>query len=341
MISAALQQLAIVSWMTTLAVLLVALVRAPLRGTLGARAAYGVWLAVPASALALALPRAGRPTAGGALGPDIFGWMGARMDAAVAAIHLSRPLAVAACLVWALGAACALACMVLRQRSFGRSLGTLVQSPDGTWRSRRVAEPMLVGALRPRVLVPLDFERRYDVEERELVLAHERAHLRRGDALVNALGAVWLCVFWFNPVMFWAMRLLRFDQDLACDAAVLAAAGRDRRGRYARALLKAQLESEAASSLPLACHWHSTHPLHRRIAALRRPVAGRMRHAIGILCVATLVGSITLTAHAVGLARQTSRPGASQAAPSIAAAPTVHASGKVCPLSRHRLSARR
>ncbi|MDE2052238.1 MAG: hypothetical protein KGJ72_14600, partial [Gammaproteobacteria bacterium] len=130
--------------------------------------------------------------------------------------------------------------------------------PDGTWRSRRVTEPMLIGALRPKVLVPLDFEVRYSAEERELVLAHERTHMRRGDTLVNAFGAAWLCVFWFNPLMYWAMRLLRFDQDLACDAAVLAAAGKGRRGRYAEALLKAQLAGEGALPLPLACHWRST-----------------------------------------------------------------------------------
>jgi beta-lactamase regulating signal transducer with metallopeptidase domain len=260
------------------------------------------------------------------------------MDVLAAAIGVSRPIDLAACLVWAVGAGSALGLMILRQRSFVRSLGTLSPSPDGTWRSSRVAEPMLIGALRPRVLVPVDFEQRYSVEEREFVLAHERAHMRRGDALVNAFGAAWLSVFWFNPLMFWAMRQLRLDQDLACDAAVLAAAGRGRRGRYAQALLKAQLHGETALSLPLACHWHSAHPLRRRVAALRRPVAGRLRHAIGILCVTTVVGSVTLAAHAVESARQTARPAASQAAKSIAG-PTAHA-GKVCPLSQRHVAAR-
>jgi bla regulator protein BlaR1 len=342
MSSGALQHVAMLSWVTTLAASFVALARVPLRSMLGARAAYSLWLAVPASALALVLPRADQPSGGAAAGlPDIMGWVWARVDAVVAAIHVSGPLGTMACAVWVTGAGAALAFMFLRQRAFARSLGTLVQLPDGTWRSRRVAEPMLIGALRPRVLVPLDFEQRYSVEEREFVLAHERAHMRRGDALVNAFGAGWLCVFWFNPMMFWAMNLLRFDQDLACDAAVLAAAGRGRRGRYAQALLKAQLAGETTLSLPLACHWHSAHPLQRRIAALRRPVAGRMRHGIGILCAATLVGSTTLAAHAVESARQTARPAASHATKSVAAAATAHASGKVCPLSRHVVSAHR
>lgn len=328
--AAALQSLASLSCVTTLAALLVTLVRAPLRATLGARAAYWLWIAVPASAAALALPHvARRSDETAAIAPGVFGWLWARVATLLAAIHISSALGTSICVVWTTGVCAALAFTVLRQRSFARAIGTLVPSPDGTWRSRGIAEPMLIGAWRPRVLVPLDFEQRYSAEERAFVLAHEREHMRRGDTAVNAFGAAWLCVFWFNPVMLWAVRLLRFDQDLACDAAVLAAAGRGCRGRYAEALLKAQLAGEEALALPLACHWRSVHPLRRRIAALRRPVAGRMRHAIGIFCVTTLVASVGFAAHAV-------EPALHIAPPAAAPARALHASGKVCPLSRRR-----
>ncbi|MDE2450289.1 MAG: energy transducer TonB [Gammaproteobacteria bacterium] len=340
MSSALLQHLASLSWVTTLATLFVALLRAPLRGTLGARAAYWLWLALPASALSLALPHLA-PLAGNVTtpAPDAFGWVWARVAALLAAIQVSRPVGTAACIVWLLGAGTALVWMVLRQRSFARSLGALVALPDGTWRSRAVVEPMLLGALRPRVLVPLDFEQRYSSEEREFVLAHEQAHMRRGDTLVNAFGTAWLCVFWFNPVMFWAMRLLRFDQDLAVDAAVLAAAGKAQRGRYAEALLKAQLAGEAAFPLPVACHWRSVHPLRRRIAELRRPIAGRTRHGIGILCVATLVASVSLTARAVQPASHIAQPIAPLTAVGVRPAAASHGSGKVCPIAARRAAA--
>jgi bla regulator protein blaR1 len=318
--------LACLSAATTFAALLVALARAPLRGALGARAAYWLWLAVPMSAVALVLPPIGRPGGNAAaVVPDLIGRVWAGVAAVIAAIHVSRPFAAAACAVWAAGVGTALALMIHRQRAFARSLGALEPLPDGTWRGRRVAEPMLIGALRPRVLVPLDFERHYSAEEREFVLAHERAHMRRRDTLVNAVGALWLCIFWYNPLMFWAMRLLRFDQDLACDAAVLGAAGRGRRGRYAEALLKAQLAGERALPLPLACHWGSAHPLRHRIAALGRPVPGRVRHAIGIVCAATLIASASLAARAV-------QPASIVAPPAV----TNAKAGKVCPLSLRR-----
>lgn len=333
---AVLGYLACLTAVTTFAALFVALARAPLRKTLGARAAYWLWLAMPASALALTLPHIDRAAGSAAAAvPDLVGWIWARVAVLIAAIHVSRPLAATACAVWAVGVAAALAVMVVRQRSFVRSLGALVPLPDGTWRSDEVAEPMLLGALRPRMLVPLHFERHYSAEEREFVLAHERAHLRRRDTLVNGLGALWLCVFWYNPVMFWAVRLLRFDQDLACDAAVLAAAGKGRRGRYAEALLKAQLAGEGALALPLTCHWGAAHPLRRRIAALKRPVPGRVRHALGIVCATAFVATASLAARAVQPASLFAPPVAAHAK-TTSSAVARHAGGKVCPLALRR-----
>lgn len=340
MSSAVLQNLVSLSWVTTLAALAVALARVALRGALGARAAYGLWLTVPASAVALAVPHAGQPRGPAqAVVPHVISWAWARLDALLAAMYGPGPVGAVACAVWVTGAAAAFVFMVRRQSAFARSLGTLVPAADGTWRSRGVTEPLLLGAWRPRVLVPLDFEQRFGVQERELVLAHERTHMRRGDTRVNAACTAWLCVFWFNPVMFWAMRLLRFDQDLACDAAVLALAGRGSRGRYAEALLKAQLAGEARLPLPLTCHWHSVHPLRRRIAALKRPAAGRIRHGVGIICVAMVVGSVCVAARAVEPAVRVAPSSPSSAAASPARARLAHSSNKVCPLTRHRAHA--
>src|SRR6185503_20979525 len=98
----------------------------------------------------------------------------------------------------------------------------------------------VVGALDPHVVVPSDFEARFDAEERVLVLAHEWAHLRRQDARVNALVALLQCAFWFNPLVHLAARAIRMDQELACDAAVIAQFPEARR-RYAEAMLKTQV----------------------------------------------------------------------------------------------------
>jgi beta-lactamase regulating signal transducer with metallopeptidase domain len=221
-----------------------------------------------------------------------------------------------------------LALSVHRQRAFVRSLGRLAPHPDGTWRSAAAAEPMLVGALPPRIVLPLDFDLRYSPEERDLVLAHELAHVRRGDPLANALSAACLCAFWFNPLMYWAASSLRFDQDLACDASVLDSAGTLARRRYVAALVKTQMPRSSWTAARLACHWRSAHPLTRRIALLNQPLTGRKRHVLDILLVSTLAVSASLATELL------LPPGNSSLART---AGPVH-TAQVCPLTRRRLA---
>lgn len=140
---------------------------------------------------------------------------------------------------------------------------------------------MLLGAWRTRVIVPADFETRYPKQDRLLMLAHERAHQERLDPLVNAIASIWMCVSWFNPLMYWALGRIRFDQELACDALVLSRT-RTRKKRYADALLKVQMTSDSAWHLPSGCHWQSNHPLKERIAMLKISFPSNPRRLAGV-----------------------------------------------------------
>jgi len=208
---------------------------------------------------------------------------------------------------WAVGACAMFVMMLRRQQSFARSLGTLVPDSRGFHRSGGVTAPMLVGAWNPRIVVPLDFEERYSPEERELILAHERAHLLRCDVAVNAIAAGWLCLFWFNPLIYWALDWLRIDQELASDAHVLAQRA-DARRSYADALLKTQLASESGWRVPVGCQWQSTHSLKERIVMLKRPLPGISRQLMGVACLVGLIGSGSYAAWAAQAAVDSKGP---------------------------------
>jgi beta-lactamase regulating signal transducer with metallopeptidase domain len=192
-----------------------------------------------------------------------------------------RDGAAMALFAWLAGVLGLAAWLASRQRAFVRSLGRMVVSQDGIWRSERATTPMLIGAWRPRIVVPADFEIRYPARDCQLMLAHERAHQERGDAVMNSLAAAWLCLFWFNPLMSWALGRSRFDQELACDALVVSRAASGRK-RYADALLRVQLTSEAGWRVPVGCHWQSDHPLKERIAMLKNPSPALFRRLAGI-----------------------------------------------------------
>jgi hypothetical protein len=110
-------------------------------------------------------------------------------------------------------------------------------------------------------------------------------HVRRGDLITNGMWALARCIFWFNPLVHIAARLSRFDQELACDAAVMRNHPNSRKP-YATAMLRAQIADDA---LPLGCYWRSAHPLKERIMLLKQPPARGLRRAIGRILVGTCV----------------------------------------------------
>ena len=288
---------------SSLAIVIVGALRKPLRYLVGVRAAYWQWLLVPASVLAVLVPAPVRSVR--VLAESLPHSVGAAYSAILVSANSAgasnhNPLVL---LIWLLGAFAMLAWLVRRQVGFIRSLGILTQDSDGIYRSSSILGPLLLGAWRPRIVVPTDFEERYGPEQRALVLAHERAHLVRGDAAINVFATVWLCLAWFNPLMYWALGRLRFDQELACDAVVIARSKAQRRV-YADALLKTQLANESRWLKPLGCHWQSTHPLKERIAMLKYPSPGLVRRWGGI----SFAFSLTLAGSYAAWTAQTEVP---------------------------------
>lgn len=277
---------------TSVALLLVLLLRAPLRATFGANVAYAAWLLLPLSILAVSLPAPARDV----LSP-ISTLVAPYLSTGGVTVHAAQPVGqpeVEASLpmwwlVMAVWAAGAIACALLflhRQRRYIEALGKLERDGNGIiWAQGANACPAVVGAWLPWIVLPKDFSTRYSQYEGELVIAHEHVHLRRNDSRVNALLVLLRCVYWFNPLLHWAAGKFQLDQELACDAVVLACYPNSRRA-YAGAMLKTQL---AVLGLPVGCHWQSSRSLKERILMLKKPQPGVLRRRGGIAALATVL----------------------------------------------------
>lgn len=280
-----LQVLGLSTAASSAALLLVLASRKSMRRAFGARVAYALWALVPIAAVIALFPA---PVASVASAPVIVLTAPAVFDAAPIAADIAPSFDATPWLIalWLAGVVAVLFLLARQQRNFVRMLGRLSTIGIDTLRAESTAGcPALIGALRPRVVVPSDFEERYSQTERELILAHERTHRVNGDAQINLLAAAVRCVFWFNPLVHFAASRFRFDQELACDAAVITRFPEARRS-YADAMLKTQL---ADFGLPVGCHWQSSHPLKERIAMLKQPLPGLARRALGAGIAAALV----------------------------------------------------
>lgn len=268
----------------TLALVAVLALRRTLRHRFGAGAAYALWATVPLAVLAVLVPaRSAAPTQAVAEVPALF--------AALPSAEATRSLAPALLGLWLAGAGALALLMVVRQRRFQRSIRRAPGQPTDTsaW-----ATPAVTGLLRPRIVLPLDFAARYTPDEQRLVLAHEQLHISRGDIPAQGLATLLRCVFWFHPLVHVAATRFRFDQELACDASVIARFPAARRS-YGEAMLKTQL---AGFGLPVGCHWQSSHPLKERISMLKHPLPGLRRRRLASALVATLAAGTCLAAWA-------------------------------------------
>lgn len=269
----------------TVGLVVVMLLRRPIRALFGARAAYGLWLLVPVVALAVVLPGpslAPEPTVSAPVGiaddPVAATSPLAALRFAVVEMTPTRPPSIPnprdfadpLISVWFLGMIVFAGLLALRQGRFLSGLGPLRVEHRSDGRVYHAAHPgigpALVGALMPRVILPGDFSDRFSPEEQAVVVAHERIHLTGGDAQINFAAVVIQSMFWFHPLVHIGARMMRIDQELACDETVVARFP-DARRLYAGAMLKVQL---AAPPLPLGCHWPTggVSPLRQRIGRL-------------------------------------------------------------------------
>ena len=274
----------------SVAILVVLLLRRPLRSAFGAEVAYAFWLLVPATTLAAFLP-ARQIFVDGPVMTDTQAAAARAVETAVDAASpaVTTQLAQIALPnieptrlllgIWLAGVIASLLFLFAGQCRFMRNAAN--------------AGPAVVGVVRPRIVLPADFDQRYTPAERDLVIAHERAHIEAFDAQINAVAALVQCLNWFNPLVHIARAALRIDQELACDARVMAGHANAKR-IYAEAMLKTQL---AAHAIPLGCQWPpiGAQPLKERITMLARPRTGSFRVALGAaLCATAALSSGTL-----------------------------------------------
>ena len=326
------------------AVLAVLALRKLGRAAIGAQAAYTLWLIVPAVmltsllpprtiSLSVSAPLVAAPAT--AIAPSaVFAFMASKATPIRAASAIAAPkvangpnlnLSQALVGVWLLGIAVSLIMLVAGQRRAVAQFGRIIpdsQNPNMGRASNPKVGPALLGIVRPRVIVPVDFEARFDAKERAMILAHEGTHLAKGHSVINALVALLRAVCWFNPLVHLGARYARLDQELACDAAVVERFPGERQA-YAQALLKTQL---VFAPLPLGCYWPVRSPsrLEERIEMLARNTPGRLRMRAGVCA------SAGLTACA-GLIAWLSEPPVAKMAPATFQAPVAASIRKPAP----------
>lgn len=135
-----------------------------------------------------------------------------------------------------------------------QAAGTRIAARLGLARVVRIVElplidvPFVVGCLRPIVVLPISALSQLNVAQVEAILAHELAHIRRHDYLVNLFQTLAETLFFYHPAVWWISSRIRDEREHCCDDVAVEVCG-DPVG-YAAALT--ELESWRTGDVGLA-----------------------------------------------------------------------------------------
>ncbi len=164
--------------------------------------------------------------------------------------------------------------------------------------SSAINTPMVIGVLKPLVLLPAGLMSGLTMEQVECILVHELAHVRRWDYLVNLLQSTVEILLFFHPAIWWTSRVVRQERENCCDALVVNLPSN--KVQYARALLSLEIMRQQQPALALGSQDGDLASRIRRITGAAAP-RSRKFHSRGLLFglmllgFAVLVGSQTPT----------------------------------------------
>lgn len=166
-----------------------------------------------------------------------------------------------------------------------------VRRPFELWVNPMVASPMLVGAARPKIVLPTT---ELSPEDFRYTVLHELAHYQRGDIFCKWLTQFTLCLHWFNPLVWLMAKEMDRACELACDEKVLKMLSPQERRAYGEMLLRAA--GGYSGGMPVALNANAALLKERLGAIMSFKKSSKFTAALALL----LTAALTLGAAAAG-----------------------------------------
>ncbi len=184
--------------------------------------------------------------------------------------------------VWMSGVVLMLLYMIVSVIRLCRQMryATKLDGEKCVYESEHVTSPFVLGIFRPKIYLPYGM----DEETRSHVIAHERAHLSRGDHFIKPFAFVLLSVYWFQPLLWVGYILLCRDIESACDERAARDMTVEQRKDYARSLVRCATKSRMIAACPLAFGETGVKQRVTAILDYRRPTLWVLIAAV-VLCI--------------------------------------------------------
>lgn len=220
----------------------------------------------------------------GAINPGFTAAFTPELGASANPLQVLLPIAAA---LWMLGAAAMLLWALVSWLRLRKRVREAVRLEENVYECE-IASPFVLGLFRPRIYLPFSLEN----GERELVLAHERAHITAGDHIIKPLGWLLLAAHWYNPLVWLAYALFCRDIELACDERVVRGLSLSDRADYSQALLDLSRPRGGVRACPLAFGESSVKGRVKSVLSYKKPAFWLVLLAV-VVCVGAAVCFLT------------------------------------------------
>lgn len=220
----------------------------------------------------------------GAINPGFTAAFTPELGVSANPLQVLLPIAAA---FWMLGAAAMLLWALVSWLRLRKRVREAVRLEENVYECE-IASPFVLGLFRPRIYLPFSLEN----GERELVLAHERAHITAGDHIIKPLGWLLLAAHWYNPLVWLAYALFCRDIELACDERVVRSLSLSDRADYSQALLDLSRPRGGVRACPLAFGESSVKGRVKSVLCYKKPAFWLVLLAV-VVCVGAAVCFLT------------------------------------------------
>lgn len=220
----------------------------------------------------------------GAINPGFTAAFTPELGVSANPLQVLLPIAAA---FWMLGAAAMLLWALVSWLRLRKRVREAVRLEENVYECE-IASPFVLGLFSPRIYLPFSLEN----GERELVLAHERAHITAGDHIIKPLGWLLLAAHWYNPLVWLAYALFCRDIELACDERVVRGLSLSDRADYSQALLDLSRPRGGVRACPLAFGESSVKGRVKSVLSYKKPAFWLVLLAV-VVCVGAAVCFLT------------------------------------------------
>ncbi len=96
-----------------------------------------------------------------------------------------------------------------------------IKKPIPIYSTAFLKSPIIAGLLKPCIYMPIHLISDYNANDIKYMLMHELGHYKHKDALVNYLMNIIGVLYWFHPLVWYSLKEMKNDREVACDTSVL------------------------------------------------------------------------------------------------------------------------